>query len=206
MNNRNLKLILLKLSKAVNQNKPVIVNLTNASNIWLLVTTRLPRWKNSKSEKKFENQNMIRRFPHQNQKKKLKAYLNAASKQTCFVQYIIYALISFSLLASDKQKNNNNLWRQKKDIYIETKYRMLQFSYTRCFFRSYFSFCSNLSKKNWLLKNEIVKITALIFKICSNLHFCSHKLYIHFVSIIGSWMFHLAKNGFDESIWSRDRK
>ena len=52
---------------------------------------------------------MIRKFPHQNQKKNQKADLNAASRQTCFVQHIIYALISFGLLVDDKQKNKNNI-------------------------------------------------------------------------------------------------
>ncbi len=47
---------------------------------------------------------MIRKFPHQNQKKNQKADLNAASRQTGFVQHIIYALIPFGLLVDDKQK------------------------------------------------------------------------------------------------------
>jgi hypothetical protein len=65
--------------------------------------------KSSNQKKEFENQKMIRKLPHQNQKKNQKADLNAASRQTCFVQHIIYALISFGLLVDDKQKNNNNI-------------------------------------------------------------------------------------------------
>jgi hypothetical protein len=63
-----------------------------------------PDEKIQNQKKKFENQKMIRKFPHQNQKKNQKADLNAASRQTCFVQHIIYALISFRLLVDDKQK------------------------------------------------------------------------------------------------------
>ena len=36
-------------------------------------------------------------------------------------------------------KKTITIFDSKKYIYIETKYRMLQFSHIRCFFRSYFS-------------------------------------------------------------------
>ncbi len=91
------------------------------------LVTGWPDEKIQNQKKKFENQKMIRKFPHQNQKNNQKADLNAASRQTCFVQHIIYALISFRLLVDDKQKKTITIFDNKKYIYIETKYRMLQF-------------------------------------------------------------------------------
>ena len=38
-----------------------------------------------------------------------KTALKVASRQTCIVQHIIYALIWFGLLLNDKQKNNDNI-------------------------------------------------------------------------------------------------
>ena len=64
----------------------------------------MARWKNSKSEKKIRKSENDQKISPSKSEKNQKADLNAASRQTCFVQHIIYALISFGLLVDDKQK------------------------------------------------------------------------------------------------------